>query len=215
MVDRTCATKNSINGNYTATHLSLLFPRHFPNPPHRTVDLDAAAGVFACAKEGSESEGESLPESLRKVPFGVVETDQSSRVPFIPFLPLGLLPSFFQTTAKMGLAFNARRKVLKNWPRHPWMYTDWLIVCSEFRGYGLNRRFYSRVWIRVAATVAAAEPAKSDVSPPRSIGVSKSSLLRRGAMKRAATRTSPGTLAAYLISWRAFKRTLSLNRRRV
>lgn len=128
------ATKNSINDNYTVTHPSLLFPRQYF--PHPTVATWTQLQVYSHVQKRGASEGGSLPESLRKVPFGVVETDQSSRVPFIPCLPLSLLPSFFQTTAKMGLAFNARRKVLKNWPRHPWMYTDWLIVCSEFRGYG-------------------------------------------------------------------------------
>lgn len=140
MVDRTSATKNSINGNYTVTHPSLLFPRqYFPNPSRdlpTQLSTWTQLQVYSHVQKRGASEGESLPESLRKVPFGVVETDQSSRVPFILFLPLSLLPSFFQTIAKMGLAFNARRKVLKDWPRHPWMYTDWLIVCSEFRGYG-------------------------------------------------------------------------------
>lgn len=116
-LDRASATKNSINGNYTVTHPSLFFPRrYFPNPSRdlpTQLPTRTQLQVYSCVQKRGASEGESLPESLRKVPFGVVETDQSSRPPFIPFLPLSLLPRFFQTIAKMGLAFNARRKVLR------------------------------------------------------------------------------------------------------
>lgn len=53
----------------------------------------------------------------------------------LSFHPSSILPRFFQTISKRGFAFNARRRVLKNWTWRLWVYTDWLIVCAEFWGY--------------------------------------------------------------------------------
>lgn len=128
----------------------------------------------------------------------------------LPHPPIFSLVSF-RAPRKGGLAFNARRKVLKNWPRYPWVYTDWLIVCSEFCGVaavGLNRRFYARAWIRTAT-----RPAKSDVSRSVRKRPAKSLLRRYGAVKGPQHELRLGNFsAACLISSRVFeRRRLSLS----